>query len=143
MTGEPSRAPIPFDEKVTYRADRINAVASELGQALVYAHEKHGITQEVIAERLILTPSRISKILSGPKNLTVRVLSEMALAMECELEIHLVDLDKLVRDNEFWTLDETTNRVEPSLEFSDTRSPENIKSSSSSTNITRLELSVN
>ncbi len=89
MTGKKNvtRTPIPFEERCEYWADRVFSVQAEMLAAYERAMREDGVNQEVIAERLEREPSQISRWLRGLKNPTIRTLSEIALAMDCDLEI--------------------------------------------------------
>lgn len=103
LTGKVDRAPIPYEERSRYWAEMIYRTAAALVDAYARA-EKRDINQEVIADRLERDKSQISRWLSGESNMTVKSLSEMALAMECDLQIEFVDFQALPMPNYSFSL---------------------------------------
>ena len=108
LTGEVDRTPISFEDRTRYWAESIYNAAAALVDAYARAAQR-GINQEVIAERLGKDSSQISRWLSGEKNMTVKSLSEMALAMDSALEFKLVELQSLSLPNYHFTLPPTTD----------------------------------
>lgn len=98
MTGKAIRTPIPRDELVEFWAEKVYTITGLMVAALSRARQD-GINQEVIADRLGKEPAQISRTLKGSKNWTVRTLSEMALAMDCDLEISFVRFADRLRPN--------------------------------------------
>lgn len=92
MTGRADRSPIPLDVRAEYWADRVYVATASMAAAFDRAAREDGISQEVIAARLQKDSGQISRWLRGQRNLTIRTLSDMALAMDCELRITFVPL---------------------------------------------------
>jgi transcriptional regulator with XRE-family HTH domain len=103
LTGKVDRAPIPYEEKARYWAETVYSTAAALVAAYARA-EKRGINQEVIADRLEKDKAQISRWLSGERNMTIKSISEMALAMECDLRIELKDIENLPIPNYSYSL---------------------------------------
>lgn len=57
------------------------------------------LSQEELAARLGVTPGRVSQLLSGQQNLTLRTLSDMAFALGYGVQIVLVKNNEIVRDS--------------------------------------------
>lgn len=99
---------IPKKLLTDYWARNVNSAIAELGRAFYEARQK-GLSQDALALRLGVSKSRISKILRGhSKNLTLKTLSEMSLAIGCDLQIKLLDPKHLInqRKNYHYTLND-------------------------------------
>jgi transcriptional regulator with XRE-family HTH domain len=67
-----------------FEAELLVGEATAIVAALL---ESSGITQKAIAERLGVTPGRVSQILSGEANLTLRSLADLAWALGMRFEL--------------------------------------------------------
>jgi transcriptional regulator with XRE-family HTH domain len=56
--------------------------------------EKRGVPQRALAERLGVSEGRVSQILSGRQNLTVRTLANLATVLEARFCVSITDLDE-------------------------------------------------
>ena len=94
-------APIPPDDLAEmYYADLHGAYDAMCG-----AFEKRqaqGVNQDYVAARLDVDKGLISKRLNGRKNLTLRVLSYMASALNCKLAIQFVPYEDMRPSNYFF-----------------------------------------
>lgn len=54
---------------------------------------EHGITRAALAQQMKVTPGRISQILSGDENLTLRTLAAVTRALDAQAEIRIVSRD--------------------------------------------------
>lgn len=70
-----------IDEQSACAARFISRVRNELVDAFLTEKNERGLTQNEIAERLGVSPSMISRQLSGEANLTLRSVAELAWAM--------------------------------------------------------------
>lgn len=61
----------------------------EVTEAIAEAMERTGITQKDLAERLNCTKGYVSQLLGGGRNLTLRTLSDVALALESDVRVEL------------------------------------------------------
>jgi hypothetical protein len=97
----PAAAPIPPEDLAElYYADLHGAYDAMCG-----AFEKRqieGINQDYIAARLDVDKALVSKRLNGRKNLTLRVLSYMASALNCKLTIQFVPYEEMRASNYFF-----------------------------------------
>lgn len=62
----------------------------EVTSAIQFYMEEHAISQRQLADRLHITPGRVSQILSGDENLTLRTLATVSAALRARFEIDLV-----------------------------------------------------
>ncbi|MBV9853778.1 MAG: helix-turn-helix transcriptional regulator [Streptosporangiaceae bacterium] len=65
-------------------------LARELTTAVSWYMDEHGVTKRELAQRLDVTPGRVSQILSGGENLTLRTLAAVCAALDARLEVELV-----------------------------------------------------
>jgi transcriptional regulator with XRE-family HTH domain len=61
-------------------------------QITAYLAER-GITRAALASRMKITPGRVSQILSGDENLTLKTLAAVAAAVDARAEIRIVPVD--------------------------------------------------
>jgi transcriptional regulator with XRE-family HTH domain len=101
LTGKPSKALIPYDERCAFWAEKVYAVTSAMVAAYARALKDKNINQDVLSGRLGRNKAQISRWLGGQKNITVRTLSEMALALECDLRFEFIPIDQIPAAN-FW-----------------------------------------
>jgi transcriptional regulator with XRE-family HTH domain len=62
----------------------------ELTTAVTWYMEEHRVTKRELARRLRVTPGRVSQILSGGENLTLRTLATVCAALDAHLRVELV-----------------------------------------------------
>ncbi len=62
----------------------------ELTTAVSWYMDEHGITKRELARRLKVTPGRVSQILSGDENLTLRTMAAVCAALDVHLQVELV-----------------------------------------------------
>lgn len=68
---------------------KTNEVMVTVVDLIVVAMAERGMLQEGLADHLGVSPQRISQILSGRYNVTVRTLSRIAEALDMKLKIEL------------------------------------------------------
>lgn len=73
-------------DAVEYEAARLQR---ELTTAVSWYMDERGITKRELAQRLKVTPGRISQILSGGENLTLRTLATVCTALDAHLRVEL------------------------------------------------------
>ena len=79
---------------------RFEIKAQELSIELVKALAKTGKTQKELAEELGWKPSRLSKVLHGGSNLTLRTLFDLCEALEIDFDIQLDGYSQLKQEIE-------------------------------------------
>ena len=73
----------------------MHGLLGEIQRAYRRVHEKEGLTQKDIAQRLNRDQGFISRRLRGQQNMTVRTMNNIARAMGCRLNVSLDSLDEL------------------------------------------------
>lgn len=73
-------------DAVEYESARLQR---ELTTAVTWYMDERGITKRELAHRLNVTPGRISQILSGGENLTLRTLATVCTALDAHLRVEL------------------------------------------------------
>ncbi|MDZ4178142.1 MAG: helix-turn-helix transcriptional regulator [Coriobacteriia bacterium] len=72
---------------------RLEGAILEITEALYIRMEELGITRKEFAERMGVSPARITNIFKGKGNFTLSTLVEAAHALDCELTLGLKPLD--------------------------------------------------
>jgi transcriptional regulator with XRE-family HTH domain len=62
----------------------------DITTAITWFMKENGVTKSELARRLKLTPGRVSQILSGDENLTLRTLAMVCAALGAHFEMDLV-----------------------------------------------------
>jgi transcriptional regulator with XRE-family HTH domain len=65
---------------------------TKLTNEIVVLMREYGITRADLAGRMGVSPGRISQVLSGGENLTVRTLASLATALDAEFDVQLNSL---------------------------------------------------
>jgi transcriptional regulator with XRE-family HTH domain len=63
----------------------------EMTTAVTWYMKERGITKRELAERLNVTPGRVSQILSGGENLTLRTLATVCAALDAHFQVDLAE----------------------------------------------------
>jgi transcriptional regulator with XRE-family HTH domain len=100
------RKRIDDEDLVAFWAEHIESITAELTRALALRFKEDGLTQEVIADRLGKDKSTISRIFGGQRNLTVKTLSQICYAMDCDLRVSAVPFEDLPTPNYVFVLPE-------------------------------------
>jgi transcriptional regulator with XRE-family HTH domain len=79
--------PGEVDAGIEYEAARL---PRELTTAVTWYMSEHGVTKRELAQRMRVTPGRVSQILSGDENLTLRTLAAVCTALDARLRVELV-----------------------------------------------------
>lgn len=94
-------APIPPEDLAEmYYADLHGAYDAMCGA--FERRQAEGVNQDYVAAKLSVDKGLISKRLNGRKNLTLRVLSYMASALNCKLSIQFVPYEDMRPSNYFF-----------------------------------------
>lgn len=75
------------DRRARYEMARL---PREMTSAIHFYMEQNRISQRELADRLDITPGRVSQILSGTENLTLRTLATVTAAMDAHFNVELV-----------------------------------------------------
>jgi predicted XRE-type DNA-binding protein len=82
----PAQVPDTFEARATYERESLSLQILE-GVQDYMAHQ--GITQHALADSLGISEGRVSQILSGEQNLTLRTLASVAAGLKGHFEIRL------------------------------------------------------
>ena len=79
-------------------ADRSESIeytrlAQRVRSAVAWYMDQHELNRAQLARRMGVTPGRVSQLLSGDENLTLKTLSTIATSLGARCEINLVPLD--------------------------------------------------
>ena len=75
------------DRRLEYELARL---PREMTSAVTWFMKEHKVTKRELADRLGVTPGRVSQILSGDENLTLRTFAAVCAVLDAHLEIDLV-----------------------------------------------------
>lgn len=82
----PAQVPDTFEAKATYEQSRLS---SQFLEAVFDRMASRGIDQQTLAAELGVTEGRVSQILSGDQNLTLRTLASLAAALDAHIVVGL------------------------------------------------------
>ena len=74
--------------------DELLALVTQLTNEINWYMRERGLTRADLAARMGVSPGRVSQILSGDENLTLRTLSSVAAALGAEIELALHAIDR-------------------------------------------------
>lgn len=77
-----------FDDRLEYELARL---PQELMTAITWYMKDRGVTKRELAQRLGVTPGRVSQVLSGDENLTLRTLAAVCAALDAHLQVELTE----------------------------------------------------
>jgi transcriptional regulator with XRE-family HTH domain len=69
--------------------DELSRLITELTNEITWQLSERGLTRADLASRLGVSPGRVSQILSGGENLTLRTLASLAAALDARFELEL------------------------------------------------------
>ena len=69
-----------------YRRRFLNRVHSSLASFFAHEAENHGATKALIAKKLEIDPSQVTRWLAHPSNMTLESISDILLALDAEAE---------------------------------------------------------
>jgi transcriptional regulator with XRE-family HTH domain len=79
-------------------ADRVGSaeyarLSQRVRAALAWYMDEHGVSRAQLARRMGVTPGRVSQLLSGDENLTLKTLSTIATCLGARCEFSLAPID--------------------------------------------------
>lgn len=80
--------PGDFGDRLEYELARL---PRELMTAITWYMKDRGVTKRELAQRLGVTPGRVSQVLSGDENLTLRTLAAVCAALDAHLQVELTE----------------------------------------------------
>jgi antitoxin component HigA of HigAB toxin-antitoxin module len=70
--------------------DVVSQLPLEVNSAITWYMKKHHVSRADLAKRLGVTPGRVSQVLSGDENLTLRTIGTVAQALRAYVNVRLV-----------------------------------------------------
>lgn len=80
--------PGSYGDRLEYELARL---PRDLTTAITWYMSEHGVTKRELAKRLGVTPGRVSQVLSGDENLTIRTLAAVCAALDAHLQVELTE----------------------------------------------------
>lgn len=77
--------------------DVVSQLPLEVNSAITWYMKKHHISRADLAKRLGVTPGRVSQVLSGDENLTLRTIGQVAQALHAYVDVRLVPEEEVHR----------------------------------------------
>jgi transcriptional regulator with XRE-family HTH domain len=78
--------------------DELSRLITQLTNEITWQLTERGLTRADLASRLGVSPGRVSQILSGGENLTLRTLASLATALDARFELELTPQALLADD---------------------------------------------
>jgi len=87
---ETASVPDVVDRETEDVVDVVYQLPLEVNSAITWYMKQHNITRADLAKRLGVTPGRVSQVLSGDENLTLRTIGTVAQALGAYVYVRLV-----------------------------------------------------
>jgi predicted XRE-type DNA-binding protein len=78
----------------TVTGDVVSQLPLEVTSAITWYMKQHRVSRAELAKRLSVTPGRVSQVLSGDENLTLRTIGTVAEALGAHVEVTLIPADE-------------------------------------------------
>lgn len=72
--------------------EEMYALVTQVTNAVTWHMREHGLTRADLAARMGVSPGRVSQILGGGENLTLRTLAALAAALDARFDVDLASL---------------------------------------------------
>jgi transcriptional regulator with XRE-family HTH domain len=72
--------------------DELRALATKVTNEIAWYLRERGLTQTDLAERMGVSPGRVSQIMGGGENLTLRTLAALSSALDARFDFQLTSL---------------------------------------------------
>jgi antitoxin component HigA of HigAB toxin-antitoxin module len=69
--------------------EELSRLVTQLTNEITVHLREHGLTRAELASRMGVSPGRISQVLSGGENLTLRTLAALSTALDAQLDMQL------------------------------------------------------
>jgi antitoxin component HigA of HigAB toxin-antitoxin module len=69
--------------------DELSRLVTQLTNEITVHLREHGLTRAELANRMGVSPGRISQVLSGGENLTLRTLAALSTALDAQFDVQL------------------------------------------------------
>jgi transcriptional regulator with XRE-family HTH domain len=73
--------------------DEYTRFTQDLRSTVTWYMQEHDVSRAELARRMKVTPGRVSQMLSGDENLTIRTLSSIARCLGARWDLELVPID--------------------------------------------------
>jgi antitoxin component HigA of HigAB toxin-antitoxin module len=72
--------------------EELSRLVTQLTNEITVHLREHGLTRAELASRMGVSPGRISQVLSGGENLTLRTLAALSTALDAEFDVQLTSV---------------------------------------------------
>jgi transcriptional regulator with XRE-family HTH domain len=92
------RLGVPSSQKATEAQvdDELSRLTSQVTNEINWHMREHNLTRADLASRMGVSPGRISQVLSGGENLTLRTLASLATALGTQFDLALSPRERVV-----------------------------------------------
>jgi transcriptional regulator with XRE-family HTH domain len=70
--------------------EELSRLVTQLTNEITVHLREHGLTRAELASRMGVSPGRISQVLSGGENLTLRTLAALSTALDAQFDVQLI-----------------------------------------------------
>lgn len=70
--------------------EELHRLVTQLTNEITVHLREHGLTRAELASRMGVSPGRISQVLSGGENLTLRTLAALSTALDAQFDVQLI-----------------------------------------------------
>jgi transcriptional regulator with XRE-family HTH domain len=70
--------------------EELSRLVTQLTNEITVYLREHGLTRAELASRMGVSPGRISQVLSGGENLTLRTLAALSTALDAQFDVQLI-----------------------------------------------------
>ena len=107
------RLGVPSSQKATEAQvdDELSRLITQVTNEINWHMREHNLTRADLASRMGVSPGRVSQVLSGGENLTLRTLASLATALGTQFDLTLSPREPVVSAEPVPTAQETTEIV--------------------------------
>lgn len=83
----------PAQKEIEAQVDEeLSRLVTQLTNEITVHLREHGLTRAELASRMGVSPGRISQVLSGGENLTLRTLAALSTALDAQFDVQLTSV---------------------------------------------------